>query len=152
MYCFWLTASVWLSISLTVWLSKKDEFLRNPKNKELIIYCGKKLTVAECSVQYATGDADVLIAKTAVVKAECQPTCLIGNDTDLLILLIHHANAEAQPLYFKTGTKTWDINKTKRELEDLCENILLIHAFLGLWYHLNFVWNWKTCCMVALPF
>lgn len=75
------------SIRLTI---KKDEFLRNVDNKNRIIHAiGNKLTMFGCTVSYALNDADVLIATSAVTSANSYPTCVIRNDTNLLILLIY---------------------------------------------------------------
>ena len=55
-----------------------------------------------CTVIQTAGDADVDIAKTAVDMACVHSTTLIGEDTDLLILLLHYCMADKQPLYFRS--------------------------------------------------
>ena len=72
--------------------SKKDEFLNNKANKQRFIhYLSDNLERAGCSVDNAKDDADVLIVLTAVASARHNETVLIGDDTDLLVLLLHHA-------------------------------------------------------------
>ena len=119
-----------VEFTATMTLSKKDEFLHNTQKQGTHNLLYWKKTHCGRVPQYS--DADMLIAKTVVVKTECQPACLIGNDTDLLILLIHHANVEAQPLYFKTETKTWDINKTKQN-ESLKVFVKICYSFMLSW-------------------
>lgn len=63
-----------------------------------------------CHVTQAEGDADVDIVKAAVSMCEYKSTTLIGEDTDLLILLLHHATLkDSHELHFRsdeTGDKT----------------------------------------------
>jgi hypothetical protein len=63
---------------------------------------------------------------------------LIGEDTDLLVLLCHHAELDSpHDLFFipktsPSSAKVWNIKKTKRALgEDVCLSILVLHAILG---------------------
>ena len=64
---------------------------------------------------------------------------LVGDDTDLIVLLCYHANMEAHDLFFhpesKSNTKKtriWNIKATKQMLgPDICNHILFIHALLG---------------------
>ena len=70
----------------------KDVFLSNPSNKQRFIeVVGQRLSARGCKVLHDQSDADVLIAKTAIESAASMDTILVGDDTDLLILLIHHA-------------------------------------------------------------
>ena len=83
-------------------------------------------------VHSAEKDADLLIVLTAVVLAENLCTVLIGDETNLLVLLCHYAKLNANRLYFKTKNKTWDILDLKSNMgSTLCSNILFIHSFLG---------------------
>ncbi len=77
----------------------KEDFLSSSKNKTLIEQFGKFLSEQSCEVFYADGDADVLIVQQAVSSAMKHSTILIGDDTDLLILLLHHATAVTFPIY-----------------------------------------------------
>ncbi|EDO33097.1 predicted protein [Nematostella vectensis] len=75
---------------------KKDIFLSNNANM-----LSSKLQQAGYAVRQALGDADVLIVSTAIEKAKTETTVLIGDDTDLLILLIEHTEMDAKDLYFR---------------------------------------------------
>ena len=75
----------------------------------MIHLIGEKLHQVGCTVTHAEGDADFVIAKTALQMAasSSQSVILIGEDTDLLILLYHHADEEQ--VVFRS-----DVNKTKK--------------------------------------
>ena len=51
-----------------------------------------ELQKANCETYHASGDADLLIFQKAVQCATTNKTVLIGDDTDLLVLLCHHAS------------------------------------------------------------
>jgi 5'-3' exonuclease len=120
--------------------SKKEDFLSNTVNKQRFIdLLGERLEQAGCETHHATGDADVLIVQTAVqAAANCQ-TILVGDDTDLLVLLCFHVPDDSCDIFFKpeikTGTKTprcWNIKAVQRCLgRDTCNNLLFVHAILG---------------------
>ena len=88
---------------------------------------------------HAQGDADVLIVQTAVESAKSRDTVLVGDDTDLLVLLLYHVDTAGHDIYFKPEPKkdankirTWDIEQAKQTLgQDICTNILFVHALLG---------------------
>ena len=66
---------------------KKDIFMENNKNKERFLkMVGEELKLTGCR-----GDADVDIAQTAIYESiNCNVT-LVGEDTDLLVLLLYFA-------------------------------------------------------------
>ena len=67
---------------------KKEEFLANKVNKQkFILHLGERLQQLGCTVNHAEGDADLLIAQTAIQSARSLSTVLVGDDTDLLVLL-----------------------------------------------------------------
>ena len=85
-------------------------------------------------------DADQLIVMTTVESTERQPTVLIGEDMDLLVLLLYPQRSKTANRYFsipsqsheKTGGRLWDILSAKLKLGDtLCDQILFLHAFFG---------------------
>ncbi|KAK3713979.1 hypothetical protein QZH41_005649 [Actinostola sp. cb2023] len=85
---------------------KKDEFLSNKANKQRFInLLADRLKQAECSILQATGDADLLIVQTAIQATRSQTTVLVGDDTDLLVLLCYHGEMNANDLYFKPEPK-----------------------------------------------
>ena len=65
---------------------KKDSFLSNAENKKRFIAMLRWYLAEDgCETLQAVGDADILIAKTAVASAAMHPTALVGDDTDLLV-------------------------------------------------------------------
>ena len=120
--------------------SKKDAFLNNNANKQRFIhYLSDNLERAGCSVEHAKRDADILVMLTAVAFARHRETVLIEYDTDLLVLLLHHAEMDAHEVFLKSEpkksaqqNKIWCIRQSKQLLgPDVCDHILFIHAILG---------------------
>ena len=119
---------------------KKKEFLSNQGNKQRFLnLLAVKLRLVGCTVLQATGDADLLIVQTAVQTARSHNTVLVGDDTDLLVLMLYHGEMDTNDLFFKPEPKQrsktrreWNIKKTKAALGlDVCSNILFVHALLG---------------------
>jgi len=74
--------------------------LANRENKQAFInLLGEKFIESEIAVKYAEADADVLIALTAVESSHTRPTILLGEDTDLLVLLLYHADASLNHIF-----------------------------------------------------
>lgn len=81
----------------TEFVGRKNDFLSRSCNKQgLINLMTEELEKKGCTVINASGDADVDIVKAAVKASEHHPTTLIGEDTDLLILLLYYAG---RPLF-----------------------------------------------------
>ena len=75
----------------TIMNVKKDMFLSNKKNKQsFLCLLSRKLEQMGCQVSHARGDADMLIVQTAIQSSSRSSTVLVGDDTDLLILLCFH--------------------------------------------------------------
>ncbi|VDI55510.1 Hypothetical predicted protein [Mytilus galloprovincialis] len=123
----------------TPFRSKKETFLANNENKQNFIeMLSKKMHSNGIETKHASADADVLIAKTAVESSISHPTILLGEDTDLLVLLLYYYNFGSKNLIFKpnhdkkTKSKIWDINKTKVVLgQDMCKVLPIVHAISG---------------------
>ncbi|OWF46189.1 hypothetical protein KP79_PYT26260 [Mizuhopecten yessoensis] len=119
--------------------SKKEAFLGNPVNKQKFIdMLSSKLSESGVRCLKAVDDADLLIAQSAVNFSKEQKTAVIGEDTDLLVLLCHHADPNQYPIIFKSDKqvgrklKIWDISKTIKSLgEDICNLLPFIHAITG---------------------
>jgi len=121
-------------------ITKKDEFLSNPENKQLFINTlGSKLQDGDVQVIHAEEDADLKIVLTAIEKSEQHTTTVIGEDTDLLVLLCYHSKDTSNKIYFKsepkqntTKIKIWDITETRRKLGlSVCNILPFVHAFSG---------------------
>ena len=120
---------------------RKSEFLSVTSNKQTLInLMADELQAEGCHVVHAKGDADVDIVKAAVLAAESKPTTLIGEDTDLLVLLLYYCPSDVRcPLYFRSDkqaktkrVQTRNIVALKHVLGgQLCEQIMFLHAFTG---------------------
>ena len=90
---------------------------------------------------HADDDADMVIVKKTIDISQTANTAVIGDDTDLLVLLLYHArNIKSFDSFFHPEPKqfarekpiTVSIHSAVRKLGmELCENILFIHALLG---------------------
>ena len=119
---------------------KKDNFLSNPKNKQRFLsMLSEALQNVGCITHHANGDADLLIVKTAVESARTSTTVLVGDDTDLLVLLCYHASEDGYDLFFRPEPKAntrdarvWHMKKVKEQLsKELCRSLLFLHAITG---------------------
>ena len=120
--------------------SRKDQFLANGRNKQRFInHLSDKLNQVGCLTVQANGDADLLIVLTAVSCTASKPTVVIGEDTDLLVLLCFHGDMDGCDLYFYSEAKSkgkkqriWDIKNTKNKLGlDTCKLLPVVHALSG---------------------
>ena len=85
------------------YLGCKIHFLANEKNKQKFInFLSEKLQSQGVQTLHSKGDADLLIALTGVKKAKCCVTHVIGEDTDILVLLCHHADVDIFDLIFRS--------------------------------------------------
>ena len=118
---------------------KKDNSLANPKNKQRFINMPSRfLQEDNCPTYHAEGDADVQNVKAAVESARERNTVLVGDGTDLLVLLCFYSRSDSFDLYFKPEPKansrrrSWNMKKVKEQLsDDVCHDLLFLHAILG---------------------
>ena len=119
--------------------STKELFLSNKQNKQkFICMLGAELAKYNCQTYHDTADADLLIAMKTIESAENIDTVLIGEDTDLLVLLLYHAKCQHKKIFFMPESKKsskvriWNIKESKEKLGTfMCKHILFLHAFLG---------------------
>ena len=110
----------------------KEIFLSNLKNKQNIInFIATCLEQNHIEVRSADDDADVLIATTAVECSEKQETVLVGDDTDLFVLLWHYLPEADNNVIMQTRSRNWDIKQLKQHSGNINDMILFIHAFFG---------------------
>ena len=75
--------------------------------------------------------------KKALESAASTSTVLIGDDTDLLVLLIFHADLNSHDIFFASERKNaknrvWNIKEVKSGLGPfVCKHVLFLHAFSG---------------------
>ena len=114
----------------------KSNFLLSKGNKQnFLLMLGDELTKTGIAVNHNSGDADLLIAQTALKASKDYLMDLIGEDTDLLVLALHHFTNE-KALYFTYEPKqsqqlaeVRNIGHAKQILGKICHGILVIHAF-----------------------
>ena len=120
-----------------VFAGKRDNFVDNASNKDQIIkLIVQKLRERGCSVNQAEDSTDVRIVLAAVDRSRQCSCTLIGEDTDLLLLLLYYADCKNETLIFRSDKKNcrnvYDIHAMKTELgPDVCRYLLFIHAFTG---------------------
>jgi 5'-3' exonuclease len=115
-------------------LKMKKLFLVNTRNKQKFLnLLGSEMNEKGIQVSHSSGDADYDIAMTACRIALTMPVVVVGDDTDLFILLQHHFSIENHhAIYLNTATKLIDISILKKELDpDLSYSLLFIHALSG---------------------
>ena len=123
--------------------TKKEHFLSNSENKQRFIdMLSSKLQEHGIKTLHAESDADLLIVQTAVDSAANSATTVVGEDTDLLVLLCLHADVKSQPLFFseksekkqtaKKNHKVWHINRLKSVMgPELCLLLPFVNAVSG---------------------
>lgn len=119
---------------------KKEEFLSRDINKQrLIQIISGELKERGCTVINATADADVYIVNAVVETSLLHTTTLIGEDTDLLVLLLYYSHGDSKDLYFRSDKSkaqgsfnVYDITRLKAILgQDICSRLLFIYAITG---------------------
>ena len=106
--------------------------------QNLINMLSSSLREVELNTIHASVDADSLIVETAVEIADPfnKQTAVIGEDTDLLILLLNFVNKDGPAIYMMSDKKSMKskiffINEMKTQLgETICKNVLFMHDFL----------------------
>lgn len=125
------------SMSITM---GKEEFLTCTANKSrFITELGKYLEKRGIKVRHAEGDADLQIVLEAINSARFSDTVLIGDATDLLILLLYYFDSSHMSLYLKCeqrtekiGAKIFNIRSIRDSIgPDICGLLLFAHAFMG---------------------
>ena len=120
----------------TLFTGRKDEFLARSSNKQrLIDLITTELRKKNCTVINSPGDADVDVARISVEESKCQSTTTVGEDTDVLILLLFYSEGDKE-LYYRSDkvghSKIYNITEIKRVLgPDMCSKMLFLHAFTG---------------------
>ena len=121
--------------------TNKEEFLSNKHNKQrYVAFLSQRLEQAGCEIHRARGETDVLIVQTALTSAAKQETVLVGDDTDLLVLLIYHAKNVRHNVFFRPeirrasqkGNTCWNIPAMRSLLGSVVtNNIMFLHAIHG---------------------
>ena len=98
----------------------KEVFLSNKNNKQrFITMLGEELEANHCTVFHGAGDADCLIVEKVMETAVDNDVVLVGDDTDLLVLLLHQASEGNHVIYFapepkrNAKSRIWNIKIVK---------------------------------------
>ena len=101
---------------------KKDDFLSNKEDKQWFLgLLGEHLAMRGCEIAHATCDADVPIVQAAVTVSDTCEAVLVGDDTDLLVLLIHLADGNKHNIYFRPEPKKGDTRYKKLYLTSVSD-------------------------------
>lgn len=78
---------------------KTESFLSNCQNKERFIDMLSTIHQTNgINVVKAEPDDDILVVQNAIELAVLNPVIVIGEDTDILVLLVHHYPKESKPV------------------------------------------------------
>lgn len=98
----------------------KEVFLSNKNNKQrFITMLGEELEANHCTVFHGAADADCLIVEKVMETAVDNDVVLVGDDTDLLVLLLHQASEGNHVIYFapepkrNAKSRIWNIKIVK---------------------------------------
>ena len=92
--------------------NNQEAFLTNEHNKKAFVELlidGFTNSDLNFTVLQSANDADTLIVKTALDLAiESQPVTVVANDTDVLVLLVHHLRTNMANIFmlFETRQKS----------------------------------------------
>ena len=130
----------------TTRIGPQEPFLANRTNKMAFIKLLKDcLEQTGVTATQAEGDADTEIVSVAVQLAtdNTRPVVVVAEDTDVLVLLLHHCRAGMSEMYFysesksTTGRKTVPGKRVKvsavqhKISSEACDRLPAVHAFGG---------------------
>ena len=129
------SANIQLSDTNVVY-KDQDAFFANTHNKQQFIQLlSDHLRHVGHNVINCTDDADTEIVASAIEHAAAQrPVTVIADDTDVLLLLVHHFEEEMQNICFSSekASKTWSIRDIVQQIGAVVKHhILFLHAWLG---------------------
>ena len=132
------TASLYVDIRPDAMLDvKKNVFLTNYKNKQSFV---NKLSVSLQNAGIVTlaaeHDADRDVVSTALQKLPHSDVTIFGDDTDLIVLILHHHEMVLQSghtLFYHSKSELWNMNEVIAKLQGkkFLSRILAVHALLG---------------------
>lgn len=125
----------------TVFVGTKSKFLASPVNKtKIIALLGNQLISNGCEVVNTTGDAEMDVVKEGVKSCSKMNTTIIGEDSDLLVLILNHYSPNFRhQLYFRSNIlrqKTQSVMYNVKDIlsaigPELRKRLLFLHAFTG---------------------
>ena len=83
--------------------TEKDDFLSNDMNKQKFLHLlWAHPERVNFEVHYTKSDADLLIVTNTLQVAQTNDTALVGDDTDLIVLLLYHSTTNCpKKIFFK---------------------------------------------------
>jgi len=120
----------------------QETFLSNEGNKAQFIFLLSRYLKSDGQIVHnSTGDADTMIAASALeIATEGKEVNVVADDTDVLILLMHHWRDGMEDIYFlsepkksqKKGLQVWRIRDLVSKAGTIViAHILFIHAWTG---------------------
>ena len=111
-------------------------FLSNKKNKlQFISLLSCYLKANAQTVYNSTGDADTMIVSCALRFAtQSNDVIVVADDTDILVLLIHHWDPNMADVYFQSDAqkKMWKIRDLVAKVGGIVKaHLLFVHAWSG---------------------
>ena len=68
----------------------------------------------------------------AVTLTQNRDVCVVADDTDILVLLLHHFKSDNNTIFMKTSSRLINIALMQKELQpQLKEQLLFLHALTG---------------------
>ena len=130
-------ADIQLSESMEAY-KNQEVFLANEKNKQqFILLISQYLSDNGQAVHHSTGDADTMIIQCALQYAsEGSEVNVVADDTDVLVLLMHHWKPNMSNIYFLSEAgktfKIWRISDLVEQAGPIVtSNLLFLHAWSG---------------------
>ena len=118
--------------------TSQASFLGNARNKSrLIESLSQHLKRQGINVKQSAADADVLIVNTAIDLSKTEDLiAVVGQDTDLLVLLVVLNFTDKDVVFVKHGqkqkpVKVYSSKKLQAKLGDMCQVLLFMHAMSG---------------------
>ena len=112
----------------------KQKFLSCTKNKEqfITLLCTDLAHVEGIETCVAQDDCDTLIVKKALELGQTMPVDVRAEDTDVLVMLIHHMPKSPNDIHMCTKAGSYSISSIRKELNEVeRERLLFIHSFSG---------------------
>ena len=104
--------------------SQKNGFLRNSANqKQLIKLFSSKFRQTQIDVRESKEDADTLTAKTPKNCPEDGSVVVASEDTDVLMILLHHWNRDSRDIFCCKKQETSKKAKTKHAAKNQTDEI-----------------------------
>ena len=110
----------------------REKFLDNKNNKaQLVLLLAETFSRNGISVQQCSDDADTSIVRAALDEARESPVEVRAEDTDVLVMLIHHV--ADHPIFLTTAKETsYDVGKIREALPEIYRRYLIfLHSFSG---------------------